>query len=145
MNGNVYYARIEGFATAFGADNGFTLWQDAALTTPFVSGASSGLYQGNVTYFVASEVTDYEYTFNLPEQSETLQLQANASTIVEYSSNRVNIQDDVFLNLPSASNTTILAYTNMSNGDMVYNSTDATVAVYAGGVWQNLQFSGNVA
>jgi hypothetical protein len=94
---------------------------------------------------ISSGVTDFEYKFVMPEQAETLQLQSNASTIVEYSSNRVNIQDDVFLNLPSASNTTILGYTGMSNGDMVYNSTDATVAVYAGGVWQNLQFSGNVA
>ena len=77
------------------------------------------------TTVVSSGVTEYEYKLTLPEQSETLQLQANSSTIVEYTSDRVNIQDDVFLNLPSASNTTILAYTNMSNGDMVYNSTDS--------------------
>ena len=146
VNGLIKYAKLSPFAGSFSADKAVLLFDDAGLTTPYASGSSTGYYGngGTIEYFQASDITDYKFTWELPEQSETMSLSAQGNTLVQYSATRINIQDDVFLNLGSASNTEILAYTGMSNGDMVYNTTDSAVAVYAGGVWQNLQFSGNV-
>ena len=146
VNGLVKYAKLSPFAGSFSADKAVLLYDDAGLTTAYASGSSTGYYGngGTIEYFQASDISDYKYTWELPEQSETMSLSAQGNAIVQYSATRVNIQDDVFLNLGSADSTEILAYTGMSNGDMVYNTTDSAVAVYAGGVWQNLSFSGNV-
>jgi len=152
INGNTYYVKIYGYAgSPFFGQYGIELYTDSALTTPVSLSSSTGNYgAGTMEWTQAPAVTDREYKFRLQEQSENLEFvttgAASEEAIVTYEgSTRINIQDDVFLNLGSASNTEILAYSGMSNGDMIYNSTDATVAVYAGGVWQNLQFSGNVS
>ena len=81
----------------------FYLYDDSGLTTVTTYsslGGSSGFWnitQTGATFetFIASGVTPYNWKLSLPEQSEVLQLQANASTIVEFSSTNVSVTGDI--------------------------------------------------
>ena len=56
----------------------------------------------------------------------------------------LNVSTRQFLSLKNYSNTEILALTGMSAGDVVFNSTDNTIAFYEGSNWKNLTVTGNV-
>ena len=76
--------------------------------------------------------------------------QGNANITQDGSINSVstitglNIKSDQFLQLKNYSNTEILALSGMAAGDVVFNSTDNTIAFYEGSNWKNLTVTGNV-
>jgi hypothetical protein len=138
VNGNVFYAKLSPFAGSFTADKAVLLYQDAGLTTPYASGSSTGAYgtSGTVEYFQASDISDFNYTWDLPEQSETLSLKANNSTIVEYTSSNVTLSVDLIAGTVDADtvnlkqfNETTVALGNVS-GDISSQIDSANGTIY---------------
>ena len=117
VNGNSYYVLVRPYAYTgfspgtFYAQYLIALYTDATLSTPLQLTTSSGAYgtAGTMEWFVAPSVTDREFKFQLPEQSDNLILKNNNADVVFFN-DKLNIGDSsdasVNYSLPSTAGTT---------------------------------------
>ena len=117
VNGNSYYVLVRPYAYTgfspgtFYAQYLIALYTDATLSTPLQLATSSGAYgtAGTMEWFVAPSVTDREFKFQLPEQSDNLILKNNNADVVFFN-DKLNIGDSsdasVNYSLPSTAGTT---------------------------------------
>jgi hypothetical protein len=113
FNGNSYYAKGH---PVYAYLNVYALYTDAAMTTPVVSGESSGSYgpDGFFTWNYSGGVTDRDYTFTLGAGSEDLVLSSNTTTHTTFHSNT----DVTFAGNITAGNVSATTYTGNVSGNV---------------------------
>ena len=138
LNGSTKYLKFLG---ASGGIRFFQIFDDAALTTGFISGGGTGNYgPGKFTYDTTlySGVTAKNFNIFLEEQSNVLKIKEDGAE-------RLNIdatETELFnrLQLYSLTTTEINALASPQAGQVVYNSTLGQVCVYSGvaSAWQKI-------
>jgi len=132
----------------------YKLYDDAGLTTvttyTSLGGTAGNNYaaQSGATFdtLVSSGVTEKEWTLSLPEQSDDLLLQGNASTIVWYN-DKFNIGDEsnanVYYSFPSSTGTAGQVLELDSNLDLQWATLSGTGSVTSVTAGNGLTQSGN--